>query len=96
MVQAEVFFLSSSRRSALEPEVKFTFRFTFKLGLGAAAEEWGKEGLGDGRWEMGDRGRASALARKGWATASRPVGPGRRRRRPAGSQAFFLPERRRS
>ena len=56
MVQAEVFFLSSSRRSVLEPEVRFMFRFTFTLGLGAAAEEWGEEGLGDGRWEMGDGG----------------------------------------
>jgi hypothetical protein len=44
MVQAEVFFLSSSRRSALDPEVKFRF----KLGLGAAAGEGREEEAGDG------------------------------------------------
>ena len=46
--------------------------------------------MGDGEWV------ASALARKGWATATRSEPVGRRRVRPVGSQASFLPERRRS
>jgi len=68
------------------------------MGLRIADFGLGGGGVEDGRWEMGDGGRAmaSALARNGWETAARSVGPGKRRVRPAGSQVSFFPERRSS
>jgi len=79
----------------LEPEVKFRLRFT--LGLGVVTGEWGEEEWGDGRWEIGDGGRAVGALKDGEEEVVAGVEPaGRRRVRPAGSHASFLPERRSS
>ncbi len=102
MVQAEVFFFNSARRSALEPSFRFRLKWKvgFEVGTGEAVVAEG----GDGRWGEEDGGGVTGgvfFAAEVLEDGEKELGEGveaagRRRVRPAGSQTSFFPERRRS
>jgi len=95
MVQAEVCFWRAAKRSALVPEGSW---------IGGGAGDGDGEGIGDGSPERGDREGvvgerflAEGVFEEGREEGEPEMGPaGRRRVRPAGSQASFFPERRSS